>query len=113
FSIISILSYLLQHVPHFEVGGFDASKILVYFIAAGGMVSSAAVTASVASLAASGNMSLELATQIAVLGCSLSTLTKNYYIYSGSRELFQKAWKTVTLLGSIGIVFFVFYVIWL
>lgn len=70
-----------------------------YAIALGGIVSSSAVTASVAALAFTGNLSVQIAAETAILAGLVSTLSKPFYIkISGSPELFR-----ISLLSFIAI----------
>ena len=63
-----------------------------YATAIGGIVSSSAVTASVAALAIKGSISFQTAAETAVLAGIISTLTKPVYIkITGSRELFNRS----------------------
>lgn len=63
-----------------------------YATALGGIVSSSAVTASVAAIAINGNISFQTAAETAVLAGIISTLTKPIYIkITGSKELFNRS----------------------
>ena len=63
-----------------------------YATAIGGIVSSSAVTASVAALAIKGSISFQTAAETAVLAGIVSTLTKPIFIkIAGSRELFKRS----------------------
>jgi uncharacterized membrane protein (DUF4010 family) len=67
FLAISAVTILLQ-----QYVGTDA----VYIIALGGLVSSAAVAASVTAMAAGGTVSILVAAQTIMLACTLSTINK-------------------------------------
>ncbi|WP_440952823.1 MgtC/SapB family protein [Methanococcoides sp. FTZ1] len=76
----------------------------VYASALGGLVSSSAVTASVAALAFSGNVSYTIAAQTAVIAGIISTLNKLVLIrISGSKELYCRSRNTLLLIASVGI----------
>ncbi|MEZ5335847.1 MAG: DUF4010 domain-containing protein [Methanolobus sp.] len=84
-----------------------------YITALGGMVSSSAVTASVAALAFSGNISVETAAETAILAGLVSTLTKPFYIkVSGSPELFKTSlasFLTIVIAGSVVLLVWSYY----
>ncbi|MEL4305901.1 MgtC/SapB family protein [Methanococcoides sp. LMO-2] len=76
----------------------------VYASALGGLVSSSAVTASVAALAFSGNVSYTVAAQTAVAAGIISTLNKLVLIrISGSKELYCRSRNTLILIAATGI----------
>ncbi|MGM0771215.1 MAG: MgtC/SapB family protein [Halobacteriota archaeon] len=76
----------------------------VYASAFGGLVSSSAVTASVASLAFSGNVSYTVAAQTAVAAGIISTINKMILIrISGSKDLYYRSRKTLILIAATGI----------
>ncbi len=75
-----------------------------YVAAIGGIISSSAVTASVAALAFTGSVSFHVAAETAVLAGIISTLSKIIYIrISGSRELFKTALLPFTIILISGI----------
>lgn len=76
----------------------------VYASALGGLVSSSAVTASVAALAFTGNVPHTVAAQTAVAAGIISTLNKLALIrISGSRELYSRSRNTLLLIAIMGI----------
>ncbi|SES77969.1 Uncharacterized membrane protein, DUF4010 family [Methanococcoides vulcani] len=76
----------------------------VYASALGGLVSSSAVTASVAALAFTGNVSYTVAAQTAVIAGVISTLNKLVLIrVSGSKELYCRSRNTMLLIAIVGI----------
>ncbi|KGK99184.1 MgtC/SapB transporter [Methanococcoides methylutens] len=76
----------------------------VYASALGGLVSSSAVTASVAALAFSGNVSYSVAAQTAVIAGIISTLNKLVLVrISGSKELYYRSRNTMLLIAIVGI----------
>lgn len=79
-----------------------------YATAIGGIVSSSAVTASVAALAINGTISFQTAAETAVLAGIISTLTKPIYIkITGSKELFGRSiisFIAIVIAGSIALV---------
>ena len=84
-----------------------------YITALGGIVSSSAVTASVAALAFSGNISVQTAGITAVLAGLISTLNKPLYIkISGSPEFFRTAvlsFIIIALCGAVTLLIWSFY----
>ena len=75
----------------------------VYATALGGIVSSAAVTVSMAALAVDGSVSFTTAAETAVMASIISTLNKVILIkISGSKELFSLSRNTFALLALIG-----------
>ncbi|WP_214044535.1 MgtC/SapB family protein [Methanomethylovorans sp.] len=75
-----------------------------YAAALGGIVNSAAVTASVTALALSGSISYNTAAETAVMAGIISTLTKPVFIkMTGSKELFSRSLVPFTLLVVIGV----------
>jgi uncharacterized membrane protein (DUF4010 family) len=75
----------------------------VYATALGGIVSSAAVTVSMAALAVDGSVSFTTAAETAVIASIISTLNKVVLIkISGSKELFKLSRNTFALLALIG-----------
>ena len=77
----------------------------VYATALGGIVSSAAVTVSMAALAVDGSVSFTTAAETAVMASIISTLNKVILIkISGSKELFSLSRNTFALLALIGAV---------
>jgi uncharacterized membrane protein (DUF4010 family) len=85
-----------------------------YITALGGIVSSSAVTASVAALAFSGNISIHTAGITAVLAGLVSTLNKPLYIkVSGSPEFFRTAilsFIVIALAGAATLLVWSFYI---
>lgn len=85
-----------------------------YIAALGGTVSSSAVTASVAALAFSGNLSVHTAAQTAILAGLVSTATKPFYIkVSGSRELFRislPSFAGIVIFGAIALLLWSYYI---
>lgn len=76
-----------------------------YVTALGGVASSSAVTASMASLAVKGEISYMLAAETAVIAGIVSTLNKITYIrIAGALELEKRARMTLILLSIVGIV---------
>ncbi|WP_406657801.1 MgtC/SapB family protein [Methanolobus sp. ZRKC2] len=81
-----------------------------YAAALGGIASSSAVTASMASLAVAGKISYQTAAETAVLAGIISTLSKPLYIkLVGANELFRKVVYYFILISLIG---FVILMIW-
>jgi uncharacterized membrane protein (DUF4010 family) len=85
-----------------------AGSIGTYATALGGIVSSAAVIASVTSLALGGNISYQTAAETAVMASIISTLTKPVFIkITGSKELFSRSLKPFILIvitGSLALI---------
>lgn len=82
----------------------------IYATAIGGLVSSAAVTVSVTTLAVNGGISFTTAAETAVIASIISTLNKNILInLSGARKLFDISKYTYALLVIVG---FVVLIIW-
>ncbi|MDK2948046.1 MAG: hypothetical protein PWQ63_1206, partial [Methanolobus sp.] len=85
-----------------------------YITALGGIVSSSAVTASVAALAFSGNISYHTAGITAILAGLVSTLNKPLYIkVSGSPEFFRTAvlsFIVIALVGTVTLLVWSFYI---
>ncbi|WP_319506960.1 MgtC/SapB family protein [uncultured Methanolobus sp.] len=92
-----------------EYGGTGGA----YVTALGGIVSSSAVTASVAALAFSGNLSTHTAAETAILAGLISTLSKTFYIkITGSPELFKTSFLSfiaIVVAGSIALIIWSFY----
>lgn len=84
-----------------------------YVTALGGIVSSSAVTASVAALAFSGNLSVQTAAETAILAGLVSTISKPFYIkISGSPELFKTSlasFVAIVLAGTLVLFVWSFY----
>ncbi|MCL7410721.1 MAG: MgtC/SapB family protein [Methanosarcinaceae archaeon] len=94
FTIILIVATIVNDI---------AGPIGIYAIALGGLVSSAAVTVSMASLAVNGSISITTAAQAAVLASIISTSAKIALVkISGSDELFIRLRNTFTILVLIG-----------
>jgi uncharacterized membrane protein (DUF4010 family) len=75
----------------------------VFAVAIGGLVSSAAVTASVGALAFSGSLSPTSAALVAVLASIISTSNKILLVkWSGSKELYQKVQNSFIVLMLVG-----------
>ena len=93
-----------------EYGGAEGA----YITALGGIVSSSAVTASVAALAFSGNLTVQTAAKTAVLAGLISTLSKPLYIrISGSPEFFRTAifsFIAIVITGSVTLLIWSFYI---
>ncbi|MBP1909883.1 MgtC/SapB family protein [Methanolobus bombayensis] len=93
-----------------EYGGAEGA----YITALGGIVSSSAVTASVAALAFSGNLSAHTAAETAILAGLVSTLSKPFYIkISGSPEFFKTSllsFLAIVFSGSITLLIWNFYI---
>ncbi|WP_340820736.1 MgtC/SapB family protein [Methanolobus sp. WCC4] len=93
-----------------EYGGAGGA----YVTALGGIVSSSAVTASVAALAFSGNLSTQTAAETAILAGLISTLSKIFYIrITGSPELSRRSllsFLAIVIAGSITLVVWSFYI---
>jgi uncharacterized membrane protein (DUF4010 family) len=84
----------------------------VYTIALGGLISSAAVTASVGALAFSGSLAPTTAALIAVLASIFSTTNKILIVkMTGSDELVQKVTNNFIKLAAIGVVAFLMWII--
>nr|WP_281246275.1 MgtC/SapB family protein [Methanolobus profundi] len=85
-----------------------------YATALGGIVSSSAVTASVAALAFSGNLSVETAAETAILAGIVSTISKPFYIkISGSPELFKislYSFIAIVVAGALSLIIWSFYI---
>lgn len=85
-----------------------AGPVGTYATALGGIVSSAAVTASVTALALGGNISYQTAAETAVMASIISTLTKPVFIkITGSKELFSRSLKPFILIvitGSLALI---------
>ncbi|WP_407355851.1 MgtC/SapB family protein [Methanolobus sp. WCC5] len=85
-----------------------------YAIALGGIVSSSAVTASVAALAFNGNLSTHIAAETAILAGLVSTISKPLYIkISGSAELFRMSlfsFIAIVVSGTITMLIWSYYV---
>ncbi|KAF5411465.1 MAG: hypothetical protein C5S43_03305 [Candidatus Methanocomedens sp.] len=76
----------------------------VFFVALGGLVSSAAVTASVGALALGGSLSPSTAALVAVLACVISTSNKILLVkWSGSDELEKKIKGSFLILIGVGV----------
>lgn len=76
----------------------------VFFVALGGLVSSAAVTASVGALALGGSLSPSTAALVAVLACVISTSNKILLVkLSGSVELENKIKGSFLILIGVGV----------
>ncbi len=84
-----------------------------YAAAIGGIVSSSAVTASVAALAYSGNLPTDIAAQTAVLAGLVSTLAKPFYVkVTGSPELFRTSilsFIAIVVSGAVALLIWSFY----
>ncbi|WMW21025.1 MgtC/SapB family protein [Methanolobus mangrovi] len=93
-----------------EYGGTGGA----YVTALGGIVSSSAVTASVAALAFSGNLSVQTAAETAILAGLISTLSKTFYIkVTGSPELFKTSllsFIAIVAAGSVTLIIWSFYI---
>lgn len=94
---------LLLLVSHYLNLWFGSTG--VFFVALGGLVSSAAVTASVGALALGGSLSPSTAALVAVLACVISTSNKILLVkLSGSDELEKKMKGSFLILISVGVV---------
>ncbi|MDG6243506.1 MAG: MgtC/SapB family protein [Methanolobus sp.] len=85
-----------------------------YAIAIGGVVSSSAVTASVAALAFTGNLSPHVAAETAILAGLVSTISKPLYIkITGSAELFRISFFSFMIIvvsGTIAMIIWSYYI---
>jgi uncharacterized membrane protein (DUF4010 family) len=103
FGLIFVLFLLLANTAN----NFAVSAG-TYATALGGIVSSAAVIASVTSLALGGNISYQTAAETAVMASIISTLTKPVFIkITGSKELFSRSLKPFILIvitGSLALI---------
>ena len=82
-----------------------AGPLGTYATALGGVVSSSAVTASMAALAIGGNISYQTAAETAIIAGIISTLSKPFYIkITGSPELFRVSWRSFALTVMTGII---------
>ncbi|WP_370571784.1 MgtC/SapB family protein [Methanomethylovorans sp.] len=103
FGLIFALFLLLANTAN-TFGG----PVGTYATALGGIVSSAAVTASVTALALGGSISYQTAAETAVMASIISTLTKPVFIkITGSRELFSRSLKPFILIvitGSVALI---------
>jgi uncharacterized membrane protein (DUF4010 family) len=102
FAAVSACAYLIQ--TYF--GGMG-----IYMLAIGGFVSSAAVVASVSSLAFTGSLDPWVAAQTSVLACIISTFYKLILIRAVSKPLAQKAKLPITLTALIGLIFLVILIV--
>ncbi|MBN2110686.1 MAG: MgtC/SapB family protein, partial [Methanosarcinaceae archaeon] len=91
-----------------------AGPLGAYATALGGVVSSSAVTASIAALAVGGSISYQTAAETAILAALISTLSKPFYIkITGSEEFFKVAWKSfafTVVAGSAALLLWSYYV---
>lgn len=91
-----------------------AGPLGAYATALGGVVSSSAVTASMAALAVEGSISYQTAAQTAVLAGLVSTLAKPFYIkITGSEEFFRVAWKSfavAVVTGAVALLLWSYYI---
>ncbi|WP_232216844.1 MgtC/SapB family protein [Methanohalobium evestigatum] len=86
----------------------------IYATAIGGLVSSAAVTVSVTTLAVNGGISFTTAAETAVIASIISTLNKNILInLSGTKQLFDISKYTYVLLVMVGFVALVIWAVYL
>lgn len=103
FGLIFVLFLLLANTANNFAGSAGT-----YATALGGIVSSAAVIASVTSLALGGNISYQTAAETAVMASIISTLTKPVFIkITGSKELFSRSLKPFILIvitGSLALI---------
>ncbi len=103
FGLIFALFLLLANTANTFAG-----PVGTYATALGGIVSSAAVTASVTALALGGSISYQTAAETAVMASIISTLTKPVFIkITGSRELFSRSLKPFILIvitGSVALI---------
>ncbi len=102
FAVVSACAYLIQ--TYF--GGIG-----IYMLAIGGFVSSAAVVASVSSMAFTGNLDIWVAAQTSVLACIISTFYKLILIRAVSKPLAQKAKLPIALTALIGLIFLVILIV--
>ncbi len=99
FGLIFVIFLLLANTANTFAG-----PVGTYATALGGIVSSAAVTASVTALALSGSISYKTAAETAVMAGIISTLTKPVFIkITGSKELFSKSLTPFILVVITGI----------
>lgn len=84
----------------------------VFVVALGGLVSSAAVTASVGALAFGGNLTPTTAALVAVLASIISTSNKIVLVrLAGSMELYVKVRRSFLVLMSVGAVAFLLWIL--
>ena len=108
FGILFMLITLVANIAQAHGG-----SIGIYATAIGGIVSSSAVTVSMASLALNGTISYPLAAQIAVMAGLISTLAKPLYMkLMGADQLFHKAtihFVIITSLGAVSLLIWSYY----
>jgi uncharacterized membrane protein (DUF4010 family) len=108
FGILFMLITLVANIAQAHGG-----SIGIYATAIGGIVSSSAVTVSMASLALNGTISYPLAAQIAVMAGLISTLAKPLYMkLTGADQLFHKAtihFVIITSLGAVSLLIWSYY----
>ena len=108
FGILFMLITLVANIAQAHGG-----SIGIYAAAIGGIVSSSAVTVSMASLALNGTISYLLAAQIAVVAGLISTLAKPLYMkLMGADQLFHKAtihFVIITSLGAVSLLIWSYY----
>lgn len=95
FVVLQIVSVLIQHIP-------GAGTYAVLLTAIGGLVSSAAVVASMGTLAVQGEVSLAIATATAVAATLLSTLNKLILTRSVHKPLVQPLLLRMLLPAALG-----------
>jgi uncharacterized membrane protein (DUF4010 family) len=97
--LFTVISILVHYIKEFGVGGVYLAALF------GGLVSSAAVTASLASLAALGGLSLIPAANGCIIAAIGSTLGKLIIVrISGSKELLKKIATPVLITIFVGVV---------
>jgi len=97
-----------------DVANQVAGPMGIYATALGGIVSSSAVTVSVASLAVTGNVSYLVAAETAVMASIISTFSKLLFIRAtGSSDLFNRSKNIFIIIGFVGILILLFHAIFL
>jgi uncharacterized membrane protein (DUF4010 family) len=82
-----------------------AGPLGTYATALGGVVSSSAVTASMAALAFNGSISYQTAAETAIIAGLVSTISKPFYMrVTGSREFFRTSVKSFVIIFLTGLV---------
>ncbi len=97
FLVLQIVTVLIQRIP-------GAGTYAVYLTAIGGLVSSAAVVASMGSLAVQGEISLQVATGTAVAATLVSTLNKLLLTRSVHQPLVQPLLVRMLVPAALGII---------
>jgi len=112
FGILFMIITLVANIAQTQGG-----SVGIYATAIGGIVSSSAVTVSMASLALNGTISYPLAAQIAVMAGLISTLAKPLYMkLTGAEQLFRKAtvhFVIITAIGAVSLLIWSYYAAYL